>query len=157
MYKVFKTKELQIRNSPIDRLASLFSNLLFCAKGVCVYGPVIGVATTLLIYADTILEAKGENALFIPYLAEIILPDSAEDKIIKERKEILRKLNSLDAYHKQVIEDKSNMELLKDSNLFSQEDLDEMKNVLKIEEDTLINQKDDLMSKIKENLDIKNK
>lgn len=157
MYKVLKSKELEIRNSPLDRLAGLFTKLLFCAKGVCDYAPIIGSATTGLIIADSILEAKGKRGIFIPYLAEIILPDSPEDKIIKERKEHFKNMNKLDNFHKLLLEDKSNIELLKDSNLFSKEDINIMLNGFKDEEDIIINQKDEIMSKIKENFDRRDK
>ena len=51
MYKVWKSDELNVRNSPLDHLASLATKLLWCSKGLCdfaipismVYGSMAGI------------------------------------------------------------------------------------------------------------------
>jgi hypothetical protein len=41
IYSLIKSDDLDVRNSPLDRLASILSKGIYCSKGICdVAGPV---------------------------------------------------------------------------------------------------------------------
>ena len=44
VFKVLRTDELDVKNSPLDRLASLTARVIFCAKGLCYVGAGTGSA-----------------------------------------------------------------------------------------------------------------
>jgi hypothetical protein len=52
---LIKNKDLDVRNSPLDRLATLASRLIACAKGACDTAAPIGVSIGLMAGIDTIL------------------------------------------------------------------------------------------------------
>lgn len=86
-----------------------------------------------------------KRGIFVPYLADLLLPNSAEDKKLKERREIFINIGNLDTLPKNLLEDKENIDLLKDTKLRYQENIDTLRNGFKNEEDTLINKNDELM------------
>jgi len=44
MYKVWKSDDLDVRNSPFDRLASFATRLIWCSKGFCDFAAPIGIS-----------------------------------------------------------------------------------------------------------------
>ena len=66
-----------VRNSPLDKLATLAGKLIFCIKGSCDTAAPIGVSLGTMAGHDTMLEHKGKNVIFLPFLADNLLPDSA--------------------------------------------------------------------------------
>ena len=55
---LFKTRAYEVRNSPLDRFASLASKLLLCVKSSCdTIGPA-GSALGIMFGVDTMLESK---------------------------------------------------------------------------------------------------
>jgi hypothetical protein len=77
--KLFKNKELEVRNSPLDRLASLSVKALFCFKNGCEAAQPIGLTLGLFLGADEILKAANREPIFAPFLGSIIntvLPDN---------------------------------------------------------------------------------
>ena len=95
MYRVFKKKELEVRNSPLDRFATMAGKLIFCAKGACDSAVPIGTAVGLMAGMDQLLEAKGREAIFFPFLAEVLLPNSENQKISDQTKKLFRRNTSL--------------------------------------------------------------
>jgi hypothetical protein len=68
-YKLWRG-DLNIRNSPLDRLASLGGNLLYCWKVGC-YVASSGISLAgASVVADTILEAGGQERVFTPLLGK---------------------------------------------------------------------------------------
>jgi len=66
----FWTDELNVRNSPLDHLASLSTKILYCWKIGCQVGSTgIGLAGTSVI-ADSILEAGGQEKVFTPLIGK---------------------------------------------------------------------------------------
>ena len=66
----FWTDELDIKNSPLDYLATLSTKLLFCWKIGCQIGSTgIGLAGASVI-TDTILEAGGQEKVFTPLIGK---------------------------------------------------------------------------------------
>lgn len=68
MRKVLKSKDLEIRNSPLNIYASIVSKAIFCAKGLCESAQPVGVSLGLMIGFDEILKSSGREAFFIPLL-----------------------------------------------------------------------------------------
>lgn len=69
-FKVLKSDKLNVKNSPLDRFASITGKLLYCWKVGCKVGSAgISLAGTSVI-ADTILEAGGQEKLFTPLLGK---------------------------------------------------------------------------------------
>lgn len=69
MYKLWKG-DLNVKNSPLDRFASLSGNLLYCWKVGC-YVASSGISLAgASVVADTILEAGGQDKVFTPLLGK---------------------------------------------------------------------------------------
>lgn len=74
--------ELDVKNSPIDRMASFFAKAIWCSKGFCEGVAPIGVAYGGLYGLDELRKAKGLEPLFIPIIAEMVMPKTPQDNII---------------------------------------------------------------------------
>jgi hypothetical protein len=144
---LIKSKDLDVRNSPLDKLATLASRLIACAKGACETAAPIGVSIGIMAGVDTMLEHKGRNPLFLPFIADILIPDSPEEKYYKEKRKNFIDLNTLQKRQDQHIEEDKVISSLKSSGLFSQEDIDLMKEGLHKQEQELIKNKDELVKK----------
>ncbi|SRR5712691_1302609 len=55
IYRTIKKGDLDVRNSSIDRYASLFSKLIFCFKGCCQVAAGNGLALSLFTVIDTVI------------------------------------------------------------------------------------------------------
>jgi len=150
---IIKNKDLEIRNSPLDKLASIAAKLIFCLKGACDQAAPIGISLGIMSGIDTMLEYKGRNAVFLPFIVDALKPDSDAEKIYKERRKLFIETNKLDNNFTYLKEYKETIDNLENSKLFSKEDIEYMKTELRKQETILIENKDDLIKKIKENLD----
>lgn len=95
MYHLLKNKELDVRNSPLDRLGSVCSKLLFCVKGACDATAPVGVILGVTLGIDSIRESSGFKPLFTPIYAKILLPKSAAAIEDQNRSEIFQRLGTL--------------------------------------------------------------
>lgn len=84
--KLLKSDKLDIRNSPLDKFATYAAKLVLCAKGTCEVAAPVGVVIGVLQGFDQIRAAKGLDPIFIPFLADIVMPDNEETKIYKENR-----------------------------------------------------------------------
>jgi hypothetical protein len=66
VFKVLRTDELDVKNSPLDRLATLTARVLFCAKGLCYVGGVTGSAIGSGLALDAALVNTGNDSVFSP-------------------------------------------------------------------------------------------
>jgi hypothetical protein len=76
--KILGSDELDIRNSPLDRIASLTAIILLCGKGLCVYGAVGGSVVGAGLALDNSLINTGNEPVFSPQfvgLLKKILPE----------------------------------------------------------------------------------
>ena len=151
IYKIMKSKDLEIRNSPLDKFATLASKLIFCVKGACDTAVPLGVALGVMAGFDTIHEHKGKEPIFLPFIAEIILPDSEEQKIYKERKNLLKDIKGIDSKYKQLYEDSSILKSLEDSKLFSDQDITTIREEFKNQENIMFIKKEVLLEELKNN------
>jgi len=151
IYKIMRSKDLEIRNSPLDKFATLASKLIFCIKGACDTAVPLGVALGVMAGFDTILEHKGKEPIFLPFIAEITLPDSEEQKIYKERKNLLKDIKEIDSKYKQLYEDSSILKSLEDSKLFSDQDITTIREEFKNQENIMFIKKEVLLEGLKNN------
>jgi hypothetical protein len=67
---IYKKEKFEIRNSPLNRYASLISQALYCIKVGC---SVIGVGAGLIAGGaayDSVLAESGRNPVFVPFMAK---------------------------------------------------------------------------------------
>ena len=92
--KLLKGNELEIRNSPLNLLATKLTRLTLCLKGACDTG--IGASGLLslgMIY-DAMLVANGQEPAFVNFLSQHLLPRNP-NSILNLHKEILESLNKM--------------------------------------------------------------
>lgn len=82
MVKLLKSDALEIKNSPLDRLATIGAKLVLCLKGVCETTQPVGVALTLMLGTDEIFKHAGRQPVFGP-----ILGDALNVLVTKKRSE----------------------------------------------------------------------
>ena len=76
--KILRSDELDVRNSPLDRIASLTARILLCGKGICVGGAVGGSVVGAGLALDSSLINTGNEPIFSPQfvgLLKKILPE----------------------------------------------------------------------------------
>lgn len=73
IYKVLKSDKLDIKNSPLDRLATLAARAILCAKGLCETAQPVALSLGLMLGADEVIKAGGRPAVFAPFLANIFV------------------------------------------------------------------------------------
>lgn len=107
MIKVLKSGDLDVRNSPLDRLASIAAKIIWCGKGFCDVAAPVGVVFGGMAGLDELRKAKGLEPIFIPKLAEIILPNTDTEnefkKIRNHESVLMRNKMELDAYKEENI------------------------------------------------------
>jgi len=67
---IYKKEKFEIRNSPLNRYASLISQALYCIKIGCT---VTGAGASFIAGGaayDSVLEQSGRNAVFVPFMAK---------------------------------------------------------------------------------------
>lgn len=67
---IYKKEKFEVRNSPLNRYASLISQALYCIKiGCTVTGAGAGFIAGGAAY-DSVLEQSGRNPIFVPFMAK---------------------------------------------------------------------------------------
>ena len=99
--KLLTTDELDVRNSPLDRLASLTARVIFCAKGLCYVGAGTGSAVGSGLALDAALVNTGHDPVFSPVFVSFlktILPEGVIKKsdVSMTGSEIKKTIKSLD-------------------------------------------------------------
>lgn len=74
IFKILTSEDLDIRNSPFDRLATLVAKAVFCAKGACETAQPVALSLGLMLGADEVIKAGGRDPIFAPFLASILIP-----------------------------------------------------------------------------------
>lgn len=76
---LIKSGKMDIRNSPLDRLATLSAKALLCFKGACDQAQPIGLTLGLMLGTDEILKSVNREPIFAPFLGSIlntVLPEN---------------------------------------------------------------------------------
>jgi hypothetical protein len=80
IYKIIKSDELDIKNSPVDKLASMFVRALVCFKGACETGAPAATVLGLMMGADEILKQADRKPVFIPAIASMLKSGMSETR-----------------------------------------------------------------------------
>lgn len=149
--RVLKSNELDIRNSPFDKFATVLGKSMLCVKGVCDYAPSLGTSIGYFAILDQILEAKGEGAVFIPALAKMLpIGNTEAQKELLEYKNKLKELSTIKAKFEDLNnESKLINELVsarfEGEKLFSDNDMEVLKQGFKNQEQLLTKDRDKLL------------
>jgi hypothetical protein len=155
---LLKSDKLEVKKSPLDRLAFLAAKVLTCLKGVCQEAQPVGLC--LMLGADEVLKYGNAEPFFGPLMGGILKgvlpakPTKESEEIIKSAFELLR------ANRSNVNTNNNLLDLLKDSNFtgdLTKDEFEEMKNIL-VEKQEELKSKDsalktELKSKISEIID----
>jgi hypothetical protein len=137
---LLKSDKLEVRNSPLDRLAFLAAKVVTCLKGVCQEAQPVGLGLGLMLGADEVLKYGNAEPFFGPLMGGILKgvlpakPTKESEEIIKSAFELLR------ANRSNVNTTNNLLDLLKDSNLtgdLTKDEFEEMKNILVEKQDEL--------------------
>jgi hypothetical protein len=66
--KILKSDNLEVRNYPLDRFATLTDRVLFCTKGLCYAGHAGGYVNVFPLGVDAVLINTANDPVFSPYL-----------------------------------------------------------------------------------------
>ena len=108
IYFLFKNNKLDVRNSPLDKFATICTKLIICLKGSCDTIAPAGVILGVMGGIDGLRECKGLEPIFFPFIANLFISDSPEQLQYKERKSLFRELNSTNKTYSALLEEKKN-------------------------------------------------
>lgn len=156
--KVLGTDELEVRNSPLDRLASLTARVIFCAKGLCI----AGATTSTVVGAGLALDAGLINTdhdpvfspLFVDFL-KTILPEGAIKKsnMVMKGSEINKALKDLNKIEAEKIGLSNINSSIKNLPSLTMEEKKDLELILEQEKAILNAKQAYLKSKVKEEID----
>ena len=72
VFKLLKSDALEVKNSPLDRIATFGARLVLCLKGSCEAAQPIGVALGLALGTDEIFKSAGREPVFAPLLGKTL-------------------------------------------------------------------------------------
>jgi|SRR5271154_2857996 len=159
IYNILKSNELDIKNSPIDRLATLGARALLCFKGVCdTTAQPVGLTLGLMLGVDEIFKAGELEPIFAPLLGGILknaLPESvtkSSTRLINEQIANITNNNVESLTNESLLERFQNLNLKGD---LTKDEFLEMRQLLIDNQDRLKKENDVFKSKILELLDKK--
>jgi hypothetical protein len=125
MYKVLKSDKLDIKNSPVDRLATIATKFLWCIKGSCDQLPNIDIGLGIGAAVYQILENSGRYPIFMPFLGNklnVIIGGETAESVYRTRKEAYKELLKLDNKSTILEQDKESLKVLLKSGFLNEED-----------------------------------
>lgn len=157
MRKVLKSDKLEVRNSPLDRLAFLSAKAIYCFKIGCDAAPHVGLALGLMVGVDEVLKNAEHSPVFMPILGGIVktfLPTNTTNespfKLIQDAMDSIKANNSLMRNNISILDQ---LKALNFDGELTQDELVEMEELLNNNQDSLKNQNSEFKSKILELLD----
>ena len=152
IYKILKTDELEIRNSPLDRFATMAAKLILCGKGACETIQPVGSALGFMLASDEILRTSGREPIFTPLIRELLdrIYPGKPNSVSRIWAESMTKLNEIranDREFQQMSEYIDKDPSLKD---LTRNDRDELKGGINILREYNNNQLSDLQKKIQD-------
>lgn len=159
---LMKSEELDIKNSPVNRIASIFTRGIVCLKGACEGGIYVGTVLGTGIAYDWALESAGKDKVFSPLVGNFIRQISgsplSEEQIqqleeLKRMKKnmdvkltLLKELKNVSEANKEVSSLLNNIEI--QEGILSKEEKDLLLKAFKEERDTLISNSLEIKQKI---------
>lgn len=152
MYKVLKNNDLEIRNSPFDRFATFAARLLWCSKGFCDIVAPIGVSYGAMAGIDELRKIKGYEPIFLPFLSNILIPDSELTRIYQEQRKMAAQLTQNNIESKLYSEELGLVDKLTTSDIISKDEANQWKEDI-LKNNSMLNQNtEQIKSKILSNL-----
>ena len=153
MIKVLKSDELDIRNSPLDRFASIAARIILCSKGLCETAAPVGVVFGGMAGIDELRKAKGLEPIFLPKLADLIFNDTDTNKQIKQMRydeaSLQRISKELNAYE----EEQGIVDSFEKNGVISKEEANTWRDQIKRNESMCQNDSKEIKHKILTSLD----
>lgn len=154
--KIIKSDQLEIKNSPLDRLATLSAKTLLCLKGLCETAQPVGLTLGLMLGTDEILKSANREPIFAPFLGGI-LNSALPSNTTKDSNQLISKsLDQLEGNNVEIQATNSLLDRFKSLNLkgdITQNELKEFQELLKENQLKLLNENQLLKSKIIEELE----
>jgi cytochrome c oxidase subunit 2 len=122
---LFKSGKLDVRNSPLSKLASMFARVAVCLKGTCDAAVPIGTGLGIFAGFDMVLEASGNEAIFIPAMGSAVgkaIGSKTALELYIEKKAIYRELATVEKLNQVWKENLEFTKLFSESDLFTDED-----------------------------------
>ena len=98
--KLLKGKELEIRNSPLNLLATKLARAFLCVKGICDTTVTFGGLLSLGTFYDAVLLGAGAEPVFIPKISEIIFPNTTYQEHLRIQLDRITKIREMAALEK---------------------------------------------------------
>lgn len=79
---ILKTDKLDVKNSPLDRLATLGAKALLCFKGACETAQPVWLTLGIMLGTDEILKSANRDPIFAPFLGGVlnsVLPEKVSN------------------------------------------------------------------------------
>lgn len=126
--------------------------MFVCIKGGCDTVAPAGVVLGVMASCDAKLELKGRDAIFLPVLAELVIPDSEEQKMYKDRVKVTKDLKIINKIFDILTEEAKVIEECEKSKNFTSEYIKTMKDCFQNREMQLEIDKSELIKQIRDNL-----
>jgi hypothetical protein len=156
---LLKSDQLDVKNSPLDKIATLGAKALLCFKGTCETAQPIGLTLGIMLGADEILKNANREPIFAPFLGDIlnkILPEG----ISKDSTKLINKnINQLENNNEDIKENDSLLSRFKDLNLkgdISNTEFTELQKLISEHKESIIENNAQIKSKIIQLLEEKN-
>ena len=153
---LFKSDKLDVKNSPLDKLASVTVRALMCLKGACEIAQPLGVTLTLMIAGDEIVKSSGRYPIFIPMIGGVINQVIGEGKTLKastpEIQNYLKNFEKIKIENKELDETLKLLNKAKQENKLSVSDTPELKNAFDQSKQELVQKENKLRNKIIEEI-----
>lgn len=150
--KLWKDKKLEVRNSPLDRIASLAVKAIACLKGACDQAQPAGNILGLMVGTDAILTAANQDPIFTPFLASIVNkvlpPKEGTTSSVNELHKRIEEWTSLQEDIASTSQLSNKFNSLSSKEGFSKEDLDEFKKLLQENREKLVEESNSIKNKI---------
>ena len=128
IYNILKTDKMDIKNSPIDNVATILTRGLLCMKGACEGGIFLGTILSTGIAYDWALESAGKEKVFGPLVGKFVDTISANgNKLTTEQKQQMEELKALEKASREKIEYLRKLNNLSESHREAQEILENIK------------------------------
>ena len=161
MISVFKNnKEIfEIRNSPLDRFATLAAKAIWCLKGACESAQPVGVTVGMMLTTDQILTLANKEPIFAPYIVTLMhtfFPGTREEsltqffykngKLLDKNNQEIKEVDTIIDSFKTIMPTNGGLNV---------EESSELMQCIKEHREELINNRDDIKQKIIERINKK--
>lgn len=130
IHTLLKSDKVEVRNSPLDRLATLSVKLLLCAKYGCVGVTGTSVALSTFAGLDSLLELGGHTPFFMQGVADIgnqiLGVNNARTEYLNQKK-LINNLTTVNHIFMELKETTKNLDsTFNNSGIFTKEELNEL-------------------------------